>query len=180
MIGIYQILNCKNNKRYIGSSINILKRLTEHRYILKIGKHHSKHLQNAYDKYTKDSFEFKPILECSEDQLVFYENLIIKGYKSNSRNFGYNIREASESNKGLTSSRTKHRSGDKYNRLTLIKPLHLRGDARIWLVKCDCGKEIEVSAGDVRHNHTKSCGCLNLEKRKERITNYNNFRMLGT
>ncbi len=33
-----------------------------------------------------------------------------------------------------------------------------------WLVKCDCGTQKTVASGDLRNNHTKSCGCLKTEK----------------
>lgn len=42
--GIYMLLNTKNGKRYIGSSINIRKRLWEHRALLRHNKHDNPHL----------------------------------------------------------------------------------------------------------------------------------------
>lgn len=37
--GIYMLLNTKNGKRYIGSSINIRRRLWTHRALLRHNKH---------------------------------------------------------------------------------------------------------------------------------------------
>jgi hypothetical protein len=53
--------------------------------------------------------------------------------------------------------------GNKFGRLTVIKLHHIKGGS-YWLCKCDCGKKSIVYVGDLRSNHTKSCGCLHLEK----------------
>lgn len=47
--GIYRLTY--NNKHYIGSSVNIKKRIYEHFRLLKRGEHHSYKLQRAYNKY---------------------------------------------------------------------------------------------------------------------------------
>mgnify|MGYP000863314505 CR=1 FL=1 len=66
MVGIYTIKNTINNKVYIGSSINVEKRLKDHFINLSKNKHHNQHLQFAYNKYGKDYFT-KEILETFED-----------------------------------------------------------------------------------------------------------------
>lgn len=38
---------------------------------------------------------------------------------------------------------------------------------------CDCGNIAYVTTRDLRSNNTKSCGCLNNDRRKERIVKYN-------
>lgn len=54
----------------------------------------------------------------------------------------------------------------KYNRLTIIKyTRNNKYNRRIFLCKCDCGNETEVLLNSVRNGNTKSCGCLNKEKR---------------
>lgn len=52
--GIYQIRNLANNKRYIGSTECIERRWRHHQRLLKINKHHSCHLQSAWEKYGKE------------------------------------------------------------------------------------------------------------------------------
>lgn len=59
--GIYQIVNKVNNKRYIGSSVDIYRRWGQHEYELRRGMHPAKHLQSAWDKYGEDNFEFSII-----------------------------------------------------------------------------------------------------------------------
>lgn len=51
MSGVYQIYNPITNKRYIGSSINVERRLKEHLRNLKRNNHHNMYLQAAYNKY---------------------------------------------------------------------------------------------------------------------------------
>lgn len=54
--GIYQIQCIASGKVYVGSSINIGKRLIAHRVCLRQGKHHAQGLQNAWNKYGKSGF----------------------------------------------------------------------------------------------------------------------------
>ena len=49
--GIYQILNIINNKRYIGSSSNLIKRNNRHLDELIKNKHCNLHLQNSFNKH---------------------------------------------------------------------------------------------------------------------------------
>lgn len=71
--GCYEILNTANGKRYIGSAVNIGKRLKEHLNSLKRSDHHSVVLQCAWDKYGEAAFKFLPILTCAKSMLLFYE-----------------------------------------------------------------------------------------------------------
>jgi len=53
------IIRCKNAKKnYYGSTTNFKKRVKDHKYLLHRNKHHSSHLQNAWNKYGEDAFEF--------------------------------------------------------------------------------------------------------------------------
>lgn len=58
MAYIYKIENKINNKFYIGSTIDFHARKKEHITQLNEKKHHSKKLQNAWNKYGQDNFEF--------------------------------------------------------------------------------------------------------------------------
>ena len=58
--------------------------------------------------------------------------------------------------------------GKRFNRLTVIKYM---GKSK-WLCKCDCGNETIVDSHNLRTNHTKSCGCYNKEKFKQRFTTH--------
>jgi group I intron endonuclease len=63
---VYKITNLINNKKYVGSAKSFIKRKKDHLNRLKNNKHHSKKLQNSFNKYGEDAFEFN-ILEVVED-----------------------------------------------------------------------------------------------------------------
>jgi group I intron endonuclease len=63
---IYKIVNIVNQHQYIGSTINFDRRKKRHIRALNNKKHHSRHLQNAWDFYGFDKFEFH-ILEIVND-----------------------------------------------------------------------------------------------------------------
>lgn len=71
MIGVYGIVNTVTGRMYIGSSKDIYTRLRKHRARLRIGKHHTPHLQYAWNKYGEDVFQFTTIRELlSENDLA--------------------------------------------------------------------------------------------------------------
>ena len=61
---LYIIRNKVNDKFYLGSTNNYHKRKINHFSQLRCDKHHSIHLQRAYDKYGEDNFEFIIIETC--------------------------------------------------------------------------------------------------------------------
>jgi len=102
MIGIYCIRNIINNKVYIGQSVDIKRRWRGHRYDLNSNKHPNVHLQYAWNKYGKESFEFKVIHECSEDELDELEKYYIKLYNATDDKFGYCQKDGGQSNNHLS------------------------------------------------------------------------------
>ena len=61
-----------------------------HRCALKRNGHHNKHLQNAWNKYGPDAFEFGIICECEENDLDDYERYYIFTHRATDTNYGYN------------------------------------------------------------------------------------------
>ena len=96
--GVYAITHVVSGKRYIGSSRNMRSRLNEHKRNLVKTAHFNVKLQNAFNKYGVDSFTFEPLIQCTESDLVFFEQRAIDGFDS-CRN-GYNIRPTAESQRG--------------------------------------------------------------------------------
>jgi group I intron endonuclease len=94
--GIYKIVNVKTNKIYIGSSVNIKNREKRHFWMLRKNIHDNEYLQNSYNKYGKDFFEFETIELCPFDDLILKENYYINKYKSNDLLFGYNLATVNE------------------------------------------------------------------------------------
>lgn len=108
MIGIYCITNKLDNKRYIGQSINIKKRLYEH-------KHSCENipLRNAIRKYGWSNFDIEIIKTISDSKLAHvlldsYESFYIKKYNTNDRQYGYNRTSGGSSGKRLTEDAKKH------------------------------------------------------------------------
>lgn len=79
---IYLIFNKINGKQYIGSAVNFTQRKAEHIRTLRGKRHKNKHLQNAWNKYGEDSFEFS-ILEYVDnvENLIFVEQRYMDFFK---------------------------------------------------------------------------------------------------
>lgn len=71
--GIYQIRNLINGKRYIGSAKRFRNRWAMHRSMLRKGIHHSKHLQNSWNKRGENSFAFEILETCAIVDLISTE-----------------------------------------------------------------------------------------------------------
>jgi group I intron endonuclease len=75
--GIYKITNTINGKFYIGQSVRLNGRKYNHFYSLRNGDHHSKHLQNAFNKYGEEVFIFNILLYCEPEELTYYEQKLV-------------------------------------------------------------------------------------------------------
>ncbi len=94
--GIYKIENTVNCKCYIGSAIYFAARWGVHRHHLNQGRHHSRYLQRAWNKYGADAFVFSKLLVCDRKDLLYYEQLCLDAYKP-----AYNICRTAGSALGL-------------------------------------------------------------------------------
>lgn len=75
--GIYCIRHIQSNNIYIGSAKDFWTRWRYHFWELNNNKHHSKHLQNAWNKYGADAFEFKILETCLLDELIYLEDIYL-------------------------------------------------------------------------------------------------------
>lgn len=98
MGAIYSILNKSNGKIYIGLTSDPSDRFSRHKYKLNMGKHFNPHLQNAWNKYGENSFEFNIIEHCDDEELGENERWWIDHLDSTNRDIGYNIRTGGDSN----------------------------------------------------------------------------------
>lgn len=116
---IYKITNIKNNKCYIGETIqDIKKRWRGHLSAIKRDGG-CKALKLAITKYGLENFNFEVIIICFDDDRLIYEKQYIKKYNSLVPN-GYNILEGgqegvlgfkhSEETKRLISEKSKENS----------------------------------------------------------------------
>ena len=63
----------------------------------------------------------------------------------------------------MTVARFRNLAGQRFERLTAIKPKRVRRDGRsriYWRCICDCGKSTLVSASNLTSGNVRSCGCL--------------------
>lgn len=100
--GIYAIKNKMNNKMYIGQSVNVNKRKSYHLWLLRNNSHFNPKLQNAFNKYGEENFEFVILEKCNKEELDDKEIEYISRY--NTTNNGYNICEGGEGSLGRTLS----------------------------------------------------------------------------
>jgi hypothetical protein len=98
--GIYLIKNIVNNKLYIGSSINVMRRLSDHKNRLLKNKHYNIHLQASFNKYKIDNFIFQLHETCLIENLLERENYWIKYFNTTNNKLGYNKRAEASSNYG--------------------------------------------------------------------------------
>lgn len=57
-------------------------------------------------------------------------------------------------------------TGQKFNKLTVLEAIPERKNRQVvWKCQCDCGNITYVVGQALRTGHTKSCGCLNFEKK---------------
>ena len=75
--GIYCILNIQNNKKYIGSSINIWQRLQKHFSLLRKNKHENIILQNSFNKNGEENFICFCLREHKNEDLTYLEQYYI-------------------------------------------------------------------------------------------------------
>lgn len=61
--------------------------------------------------------------------------------------------------------------GQKFNKLTVISLSHVKKYKPFWNCLCECGKAKVVSSGCLKNNYTKSCGCSNPAKFKDKTGN---------
>lgn len=68
--------------------------------------------------------------------------------------------------------KTNDLTGKRFDRL-VVECIALKKNNRVyWKCKCDCGNFINVLAYNLTKKQTRSCGCYNKEKAKERMTKH--------
>ena len=88
-MGIYKITNIETDECYIGQSVDIYKRWTDHcKCGLGIDTPPGNKLYKAMQEYGLENFTFEVIAECSKEELNDKERYFIKLYEADT--FGYN------------------------------------------------------------------------------------------
>ena len=98
--GIYQVKNIKNGKVLLGSSLNLEGPLNRHKFMLKIGSHTNKALQNDWNAFGPDAFVFEILEEIQvnddpnfdlQDDLTLMEMIWLE--KTQPVQNGYNLND---------------------------------------------------------------------------------------
>jgi group I intron endonuclease len=100
--GIYGIRNMVNEKWYIGQSVDIDRRWRCELSRLRHCRLENPHLMAAWKKYGDGVFEFRILEECGEDMLDVREAAWIAHYRSDQREWGYNLESGGHTSKHLS------------------------------------------------------------------------------
>lgn len=89
--GIYKIICIPTGLAYIGQSRNISSRWYGHKHDLRNNKCKNKKLQNYWNKYGEENFDFSVIEYCSVSELNSKEVYYINFYMSDINQKGFNV-----------------------------------------------------------------------------------------
>lgn len=103
--GVYRIVHMESGKIYVGSAVKILRRWEAHRWELNNNRHHSRHLQSAWNKFGAAAFRFECI-ELISDVTALHdrEQFWLDRLRTYERELGYNNRTIAQNNMGYVAS----------------------------------------------------------------------------
>lgn len=99
--GVYRITLINDNRCYIGSSVDLGKRVRSHYTDLKSNIHTNSYLQRVWNKYGEDSFIFDILELCDRLEVLDKEQYWIDYYESFSTENGFNLAPVAGSTLGL-------------------------------------------------------------------------------
>ena len=151
---IYEIVNKVNGKAYVGQTImEPTKRWQFHRWSLNVKRHVNSKLQNAWNKYGQDSFEFR-VIDSAEDmkKLNELETKWIRRYREQGR--VYNMTDGGDN--ALLSDESKQKLKNS------LREHYLNNPVKDWPnVVSPEGKEYEI--------HSMGSFCLDHGLRRDRM-----------
>jgi group I intron endonuclease len=71
-MGVYRIINHRNNKMYVGFSVDLHARINRHRAQLKLKSHRNRELQETWNLFGESAFNFEvlDVLEYKETSQI--------------------------------------------------------------------------------------------------------------
>jgi len=152
--GIYKITNTLDGKLIIGQSNDIKGRWRGYKSELRRNIYHNPYLQSAWNKYGEQNFTFEILLECPKENLNEEEIRLIKEYKSNNRDFGYNLEDGGNNNFHPEETREKLRKAWNYDK-------HFTEETKAKISKSNTGKAVskehrlKISKANTGKHHTE-------------------------
>ena len=89
--GLYSIMHISTDRFYVGSARNVSHRMCAHRSLLRAGKHHSPHLQRAWDMYGVNAFRFSILEQVEPDLLLEREQFWMDRLNAYDPRLGFNV-----------------------------------------------------------------------------------------
>jgi group I intron endonuclease len=164
--GVYAIFNKRAGKVYVGSSINIANRYKDHLKLLSGGRHHSPHLQRAWNIDGPEAFIFKLICPVTEhSEMLSREQYWMDFFASYDDAVGYNMCPTSGNCLGrILSAETREKIGRSHKGKPLTEnhksAISLGGRGRV------VSKEVKARLSFLRRGTGASGALLNDEKVK--------------
>ena len=157
--GIYKIENKINGKVYIGQSVDIYRRFRSHRhnaYNSKNKETYNLYLYTAIRNYGKENFTYTIVEQCDKSMLNERERYWIGYYKSNQKDYGYNLSDGGDSRYVKELTRSSNITAKK-QQISEIKDMLLNTDIPIR----DIAKKYNMTATAISNiNVGKSWACL--------------------
>lgn len=116
--GVYVIENGITGQRYIGGSINLVRRKSNHIGGLNRGKHENGRLQNAWNKYGPSAFTFRVLFFCAPEHVEWFEQRALDVFGIGN---GYNLRPDTRTFRGYQytaeqrAARSRRAKGNKFS-----------------------------------------------------------------
>ena len=158
--GIYAIRHIDSDWAYIGSSKSIQARWRGHKADLRLNRHHSPHLQNAWNKYGENAFVFEILETCFNDPVILYHReqvwinrAIARLYNASFQSEPGVGRTISPENRAMSSARMK---GNKIGLNQFYRGVLTESDVKVILFRYasgdsvkDIAKEFKVSLASI-------------------------------
>lgn len=158
--GIYEIKNTITGKRYIGSAAKTFKkRWNLHKWQLKKNNHHNSHLQNSWNKYGADNFEFKILEYVAPEFCTQRETWWIQLFGTDTIELGYNLTSSGESILGFKHSQST---------IEHLREINTGEKNPMWGKTLSDERKQEIRAFFKGNTHTK--GMLHTESTKQKMS----------
>jgi len=170
--GIYRILNTKENKSYIGGTVNLRVRKNQHFSLLSRRIHKNRFLQEDFDRLGECCFIFEHLVICKPFQIHCLEEKFIEKY--NTLENGYNIEKTGCVIKG------QKRNPETGNRISIANTGNRQSiETKEKLSKINIGKKLSKETKNKISLANKGRKLSNREVEIIRQRNYGNTYNLG-